>query len=351
MRAQAPAQDCGLSDAGHARSANNQGMHSRNEATPDMAWTSVTTAPSQLGESPFWHPLEQRLYWVDIAGRALLRRDPASGKVDRWAMPTEPGCMAPARRAGVPDGLVVALRSGIFRAREWGGALEQIAELPFDAATQRANDGKCDALGRFWVGTVHEPVSGPRQQVGALYCVDARSGTGPATVQRVLDGVATANGLAWSPEGGTLYWSDTPAHAVRAWDCNGQYEPVGEPRALRTFARKPPDWKPGQPGYGGRPDGAAVDAEGAYWCAMYEGGRVLRLSPAGEVLAEWALPALCPTMPCLGGEDGRTLYVTSAREGRSAHELAEWPQSGSVFSMRVDVPGLPVAWFDDARTA
>jgi sugar lactone lactonase YvrE len=92
-----------------------------------------------------------------------------------------------------------------------------------------------------------------------------------------------------------------------------------------------------------------VDAEGAYWCALYEGGRVLRLSPTGDVLAEIALPARCPTMPCLGGPDGRTLYVTSAREGRPADELAELPQSGCVFSTRVEVPGLPVAWFDDAR--
>lgn len=313
-----------------------------------MPWTPVPAEPCQLGESPFWHPEEQRLYWVDIAGRALLRLDPASGQVDRWAMPTEPGCMAPARRAGRADGLVIALRAGIFRAREWGGALEQIAELPFDAATERANDGKCDALGRFWVGTVHEPASGPREKVGALYCIDARTG-GPATVQRVLGGVATANGLAWSPDGGTLYWSDTPAHAVRAWNCNAQHEPVGEPRLLRAFDPKPAGWQPGQGGYGGRSDGATVDAEGAYWCAMYEGGRVLRLSPAGDVLADIALPVRCPTMPCLGGDDGRTLYVTSAREGRPAAELAELPQSGCVFSMRVDVPGLPVAWFDDAR--
>ncbi|RYF21266.1 MAG: SMP-30/gluconolactonase/LRE family protein [Comamonadaceae bacterium] len=325
-------------------------MHATSDtSTSATGWSPVTTAPSELGESPFWHPLEQRLYWVDIAGRALQRLDPVSGHAERWAMPSEPGCMAPARTAGHTEGLVVALRSGIFRAREWGGALEQIAELPFDPATQRANDGRCDALGRFWVGTVHEPVSGPRQQVGALYCVDARSG-GAATVRRVLDGVATANGLAWSPDGASLYWSDTPAHAVRAWSCNADHEPVGEPRLLRAFDAKPPGWQPGQPGYGGRPDGAAVDAEGAYWCALYEGSRVVRLSPTGEVLADIAFPVRCPTMPCLGGADGRTLYVTSARQGRPAQELAELPQSGCVFSMRVDVPGQPAAWFDDRRT-
>jgi sugar lactone lactonase YvrE len=94
--------------------------------------------------------------------------------------------------------------------------------------------------------------------------------------------------------------------------------------------------------YGGRPDGAAVDAEGCYWVAMFEGARVLRLSPAGEVLAELKLPVRCPTMPCFGGADLRTLYITTARENRSADELAREPWAGCVLQCRVDVPGLPV---------
>lgn len=312
-----------------------------------MSWTAVTTEPSQLGESPFWHPEERRLYWVDIAGRQVSRVDPASGRVEHWPMPTEPGCIAPVRGGG----LVVALRAGIFWAREWGGTLEPVAQLPFDPATERANDGKCDALGRFWVGSLHEPKEGPRQPVAALYCVDAR-GDGPATVRRMLGGVATANGLAWSPGGETLYWCDTPTHEIRTWRCDAALEPHGDPQVLKRYAPKPAGWQPGapaQPGqaaYGGRPDGGTVDAQGAYWSAAYEGGRVLRLSPAGDVLADLPLPVRCPTMPCLGGDDGRTLFVTSARQGRPAQELAELPQSGCIFSTRVEVSGLPVACFD-----
>ena len=103
----------------------------------------------------------------------------------------------------------------------------------------------------------------------------------------------------------------------------------------------------GQPGYGGRPDGAAVDVQGNYFVAMFEGRRLLKLAPTGELLAEIPTPVQCPTMPCFGGDDGQTLYLTTARHQRSVQELADLPLSGCVFSMRVNVPGLPVNFFRD----
>jgi sugar lactone lactonase YvrE len=118
-------------------------------------------------------------------------------------------------------------------------------------------------------------------------------------------------------------------------------------RVFHQFPAKPAGWQPGDPGYGGRPDGAAVDVEGHYWVAMFEGGRLLRLSPSGEVVAEFPLPARCPTMPCFGGPDGRTLYVTTARHGRPAAELEALPHSGCVLAARVEVPGLPANFFID----
>ena len=318
-----------------------------NHLSPPQAasdsWSVVPDSLSALGESPFWHPVEQRLYWVDIAGRALLRWAPGDARVERWEMPSEPGCIAPARRAGAASGLVVALRDRICHASEWGGALREVARLPIDASTQRANDGKCDALGRFWVGTVHEPASGARQPVAGLYCVDLRDAAN-VSVRLMLDGVATANGLAWSPDGSRMYWSDTPQHAIRVWDCDGQREPVGEARVFHAFAHKPAGWQPGMAGYGGRPDGAVVDSAGNYWCAMYEGARVLQLSPQGSVIAEFAMPVQCPTMPCLGGAEGDTLFVTSASHGRAADELAKLPASGRVLHRLVGVAGLPVRW-------
>lgn len=311
-----------------------------------MPWHAITDEPSLLGESPFWQSGEDRLYWVDIAGRALLRLAPESGAVQRWALPGEPGCAAPVRTAGgAPDGWVVALRDGIYHARSWSGALECIARLPYDCATQRANDGKCDALGRLWVGTVHEPADGgPRQPLAALYCVDARE-QGHVHVERVLQGATTSNGLAWSPDQRTLYWADTPTHRIEAFAFAPGATALGRARTLHAFAPKPEHWRSGQPGYGGRPDGACIDAEGAYWCALYEGARVVRIAPTGEILAQLQLPAQCPTMPCLGGPDRRTLFVTTARHGRPRQELERYPQSGCVFAIEVPVPGLPAFAF------
>ena len=177
-------------------------------STNHTLWKAVTTTPNELGESPFWHPQEQMLYWLDIPGKQLLRTDTVGGPVDTWGMPEEPGCMAPA--AG--GGWVIALRHGIFRARQWGGDLQRIATLDYDTTQMRANDGKCDALGRFWVGTIDEP---KKSMNAALYMVDCREGRTPV-IEKKAGAALTANGLAWSPDGHTLYWSDTPRHVVHA---------------------------------------------------------------------------------------------------------------------------------------
>jgi len=304
-----------------------------------MDWQAVDEQPSGLGESPFWHPEEQRLYWLDIPGRQLLRTRPGTGVVDRWDLPQDPGCVAPI--AGSPGALVLALRDGIYRAPAWGGALERLAPALHDVATTRFNDGKCDALGRLWVGTIYEPRDAAR---AALYCLDMHASTQPA-LRQMATGVTTANGLAWSPDAAHLYWADTPSHTVssRAFDLAGAT--LGPPQVFQSFTPKPPGWQSGQHGYGGRPDGAAVDVQGNYYCALFEGGRILKIAPDGAVLAEIPVPAQCPTMPCFGGPGLKTLFVTTARDKRPEAELQRWPQSGCVFAMPVEVPGLPVQFF------
>ncbi len=303
-----------------------------------MDWTPLACDADLLGESPFWHPDEQRLYWVDIPGRRLRRLDPQGGAVDNWAMPSEPGCIAPAEAGG----LVIALRDGIYRAPQWGGALVLLQAAPHDTATMRFNDGKADALGRFWAGSLISPRTHPD---AALHMLDARPGA-PVRWRRMLGGAYTANGLAWSPDARTLYWSDTPSHNIRAWDWDAEAGLLANERVFHRFAPKPEGWT-GGPGYGGRPDGATVDAEGNYWVAMYEGARVCQFAPDGHLLREIAVPAQCPTMPCLGGADLRTLFVTTAHEGRPAEEMARYPLAGRVFATRVDVPGLVVSRFRD----
>jgi sugar lactone lactonase YvrE len=311
-----------------------------------MNWQTLTPQPCALGESPFWHPHEQMLYWVDIPGKQILRANVYMGTVETWDLPSEPGCIAPATSGG----LVMALRNGVFRAREWRGPLQHLATLDYDPAQMRANDGKCDALGRFWVGTIDETRVARN---AALFSLDCRTGTpvverqlGPDTLP-----ATTANGLAWSPDGRTLFWADTPSHQVFAWDFDVKHNTLTAQRTFAPFTPKPEGWQfnaaPDNGGYGGRPDGAAVDVQGNYFVALFEGRRICKFSPDGTLLAEFATPVQCPTMPCFGGEDLKTLYITSARHHRSDAELAAFPLSGCVFSMRVDVPGLPVNFFAD----
>jgi sugar lactone lactonase YvrE len=294
-----------------------------NAATPII--DALNAPPARLGESPFWHPGEQVLYWCDIAGRALHRHDPATGAHALWSFASEPGSCAPL----LGGGLIVALREALVRFDPASGRMHTLAKAPYDTTQQRFNDGKADASGAFWVGTIHEPRDAP---LACLY----RWADGE--LEQQAGGVTVSNGLAFSPDGRTMYWSDTTAHTVHAIDVEPEGERIGVRRVFARFPDKQACREAGQP-YGGRPDGAAVDAEGCYWVAMYEGARLLRLAPGGELLQEIALPVLRPTMPAFGDADLKTLYVTSAaaQDGDAREPLA-----GCVLRLRVHVPGLPV---------
>jgi sugar lactone lactonase YvrE len=237
-------------------------------------------------------------------------------------MPSEPGCIAWCQSGG----MLVALRTGLVLLDTDSGELDLVADAPYLQASQRFNDGRCDAQGRLWVGGIHEP----RDRPGAtLYCVER------GQIRDAEKPVVTSNGVAFSPDNRTLYHADTRGHKVTAYAFNVTTGAVGEGRLLRQFSDDRTN------GYGGRPDGACVDTEGAYWVAMYEGGAMVRLSAQGEILQTIRTPFLCPTMACFGGEDLKTLYITSARKGRSDEELARYPLSGYVVSTQMDVPGLP----------
>ena len=287
--------------------------------------TALPVPPSLLGESPLWHPVEQVLYWCDIPGRQLNRFDPVNMQHDRWQFAVEPSCCAPL----LGGGLLLAMRDGLWRFDTLSGERARIAEPPYDMATERFNDGKADAQGRFWVGTIDDQ----RQPRAALYCWAS------GQLQRLAAGITVSNGLAFSPGGRTMYWADTQAHAVYAFDLDSSSGRLSRRRVFQQFLPR----AEGQAieAYGGRPDGAAVDAEGAYWVAMYEGQRLLRFAPDGALLTDLALPVRCPTMPCFGGPDLKTLYITSAREGRPAAELAAQALAGCVLQLRVPVAGLP----------
>jgi sugar lactone lactonase YvrE len=310
-----------------------------NFCEPTMTvWNQITTAPSILGESPFWHPQEQMLYWADIAGFKLHRLNPFMGEVETWAMPSEPGCFAPAKRGG----LIIALRDRIVRASAWGAELQTLQSFVHDPKTTRANDGKCDATGRFWAGTMFEPRT---SNDAKLWSYSPSEG-----LQLKQGNAIVANCLAFSPDGKTAYWADTPQHTIWAWDFDATSGAMTNQRVFKQFAPKPEGWVSGLPGNGGylgRTDGAAIDTQGNLWVAMFEGKRVLQLSPQGEILQNIEAPVLCCTMPAFGGDDMQTLYLTSARHNRPEAELAREPGLGCVFSLRVNAAGLPVNFYQD----
>jgi sugar lactone lactonase YvrE len=294
---------------------------------PEPGLRVAVAVPSLLGESPLWHPAEQVLYYCDIPGKQLLRFDPRTGSRRAWDFETEPSAIAP-----LPDGrLLMSLRSGLWQFDPANGSRHKLVDAPYPVASQRFNDGKCDARGRFWVGTICSPLLPAR---GTMQCFAARE------LKQRFDGVSISNGLAWSPDGRVMYWADTQFNILYTFDFDPDSGALSRRRELLRF----PVEAPGQPrdDYLGRPDGAAVDSEGCYWVAMYDGQRVLRLSPEGEILRQVHLPVRCPTMPAFGGHDLKTLYITTAREHRPAAELAAQPLAGCVLALDVEVAGLPV---------
>jgi sugar lactone lactonase YvrE len=283
-----------------------------------MAFACVLDIKATLGECPVWSAKDKALFWVDIHAPSLNRFDPATGVNIAMPMPESIGSFALRR----PSGFVIALRSGIWLARADGSLDRRILAAPYDPAHHRFNDGRCDPAGRFFVGYMNEKRDASS---AALMRIDP-----DGRMTEVFGDIMISNGLAWSPDGRTMYHADTPTRTIRAFDYDVATGTPSRPRVFAQFA-----------GDTDRPDGGAVDRAGNYWTAFYRGGRVVKLSPEGRTLAEYPVPSMCPTMCAFGGPDLKTVYVTSAREERDADELHRLPQSGGIFAMKVDIPGLP----------
>lgn len=283
----------------------------------------VVDARCTLGESPVWSTAEQALYWVDIDAGRVHRWQPSNGAQRTWQLPCKVGSLG-LREAG---GLLLALKSGLHAFDPGTAALTLLAHPESIHPGNRYNDGKVSPDGRFWVGTMDE---GPdRAPIGSLYRLDADH-----AAHRMVTGLRTPNGLAWSPDGRTLYHCDTRAATI--WRC--AHDPAtGALGERHIFAVVDPAW--------GRPDGAAVDAEGCYWSCGIGAGRINRFAPDGSLLGFVKLPVTHPTMPCFGGEGLRTMYVTSGRGGLSAEVLATAPLAGGVFAIDVGVSGLEASLF------
>lgn len=280
--------------------------------------TVALEAAALLGECPRWHAEQRRLYWVDIARNRLHRFDPATGADVHRTFDAPVGCFA-FHRGG---GLVLGMKDGLALLDDWDAAPVRFGDQVLEGhADLRLNDGRTDRQGRFWVGSVNTAKS---RADAALYRFAA---DGSATL--VENGMMTCNGAAFSGDGLTFHHTDTPSHALRAYRVDPARGELRDCRILHRF----PDGR-------GRPDGGSFDEAGHYWSALFDGGRVVRLSPSGEILDTVVLPVPRLTMIAFGGDDRRTAYVTSARGGLSAAALAAAPLSGAIFSFRVDVPGV-----------
>lgn len=287
----------------------------------------ILDCAATLGEGPRWHSGEGRLYWVDIAAQTLHRWRPGEGAPETRHFDAPVACLA-FRSNG---GLVLGMQAGCALIDDWDDAPRCFGPQPLAGRLgHRMNDGRTDPAGRFWVGSMN----GAKDVADAtLYRLDA-----DGALTAVEGGMMTCNGAAFTADGRCFAHSDTPSHAVRLYDCDPATGELANQRILRQF----------EPGVGpglGRPDGGSFDADGCYWVAMFDGWRVVRLSPAGDVLADVRLPVQRPTMIAFGGNDGRTAFVTSAKTGLDAAALAAQPLAGGIFAFRVDVPGVAEPMF------
>lgn len=273
-----------------------------------------------LGEGLVWCPREQALYWTDVHAAMLWRYRPSDGKTTPWAMPERLACLALCEADGW---LLLGLASRLAFFHPASGALAPIAPVETGLPT-RVNDGACDRQGRFVFGTLHEPAGGAaRQAVGSFYRLNA-----DLSIERLdLPGVAISNSLAFSPDGRTLYYCDSPTRAIH---CCGYGERCGP---SRLFARLDDPR--------GEPDGSAVDRAGNLWNAQWGLGRVACYTADGRLDRCVEVPASQPTRPAFGGPALDTLYVTSARDGLDAATLAAEPSAGALFAAAAGIPGLP----------
>ena len=281
----------------------------------------VVPRRSEVGESPFWDTQDSVLWWVDIPQGLIHRYDPETGENRTIEFGEPVGCVAPR----VSGGLVVAAKTGFHFLDPDTGVREAITDPEAHIPGNRFNDGITDPEGRLWAGTMKDGIS--RERLGRFYRLDQDQGCVP-----FFDPVYTTNGLAFSPDGQTLYFSDSGPSVRTVFSAEYDLE-TGTPGATQVFF----DTRDVM----GRPDGGTVDADGCYWMAGVGGGQLVRLTPAGTVDRIVDMPVEKPSEPMFGGSRLDILFVTSI--GRDADPGTD---AGSLFAITgLGVTGVPQARF------
>jgi sugar lactone lactonase YvrE len=277
--------------------------------------TALWEVQATLGEGVLFDAERQQVWFVDIKGKRLHCCAPDGSGRRSWDAPGQVSFVVRASDGG----LVVSLEDGLYRFIEETGEFVPFVKVETDRPANRFNDGFVDGEGRLWFGSMDDGESAP---TGALYRFDGRD------VVRMDDGIIITNGPAVSPDGRTLYHTDTLAKQVYAFDLADD----GSLSNKRLFADILD---------GGHPDGMAVDAEGHVWIAVFRGWRIERRDPTGRKVGELRFPCSNITKLAFAGDDLRTVYATTARKGLSPEELAEQPLAGALFTFRAETPGLP----------
>ncbi len=279
---------------------------------PECVWA----LGAELGEGPVWSAQERALWFVDIKQARIHRFDTNLGVGRSWEAPPAPGFLAPLRRGG----FVVGLQSGLHRFDPAGGTFTPLHAIPGEPAGNRLNDGAVDAKGRLWFGSMDD---GEQAPTGRLYRL------GPDGPLPMDDGYVITNGPSFSPDGRTLYHTDTLERTIHAFDLG----PDGALRGKRDFVRIEDG--------AGYPDGCTVDADGCLWTGLFGGWAARRYSPSGELLSQVSFPCANITKVAFAGPELRTVYATTAWKGLSPEARTAQPLAGGLFRFPADAPGLP----------
>lgn len=288
---------------------------------PNDSWvfSECVALETRIGEGPVWDADQGVLWFVDILAPAIFRFAPATRGLTRYDMPDQVTSIG----LTMDDRLILSLRTAVYFFTPATGKLELLATPEVGAPINRLNDGKVGPDGCFWVGSMHD--TRPAKPTGSLFRI-----TPDGQVSTCFNGLHVSNGLGWSPDGRTMYHADSRGTYIKAYDFNPA---TGEMRNPRVIAS--PDEATGLP------DGAAVDVEGNYWSAGVTAGCLNVFSPEGRLVRRIAVPMAAPTMPCFGGADMKTLFVTGLTRMDGARVLSP----GRLIACKMDVAGAPVARF------